>query len=376
MAGAYTPGLTVSRDTVVRRTRRLPIKGEVLVDAGQAVEPSTIVARAMLPGALQTMKLAERLGVEAKDLPGLMRQGVGAKIVKDEILAEGKKLFGLFKAPVATSDYTGTIEAISEVTGNVLVREPSIPVDIAGYIQGQIAEIIPDEGAIVETRGAMVQGIFGVGGERQGTIRVAVSGPDEVLDEAHISANDAGKILIGGAGLTAAAIRRASEVGIKGLVAGGIKDSDLIEFLGYDIGVAITGQENINLTILVTEGFGFLAMAHRTFELLKGLEGRAASMNGATQIRAGVIRPEIIVPHTAEATAEGKADGPLELVVGTPIRVIREPYFGRLGEVTGLPAQLVTLESGTTVRVLDAKLENGEAVTVPRANVEIIATGS
>ncbi|RYG75670.1 hypothetical protein EON77_10925, partial [bacterium] len=252
MAGAYTPGLTVSRDTVVRRTRRLPIKGEVLVSAGQTVEPTTIVARAMLPGALQTMKLSERLGVEAKDLPGLMRQGVGAAIVKDEILAEGKKLFGFFKAPIASSDYTGTIEAISEVTGNVLVREPSIPVDIAGYIHGQIAEIIPDEGAIVETRGAMVQGIFGVGGERQGVIRIAVAGPDEVLDERHISTNDAGKILVGGAGLTAAAIRRASDVGVKGLIAGGIKDSDLIEFLGYDIGVAITGQENINLTILVT----------------------------------------------------------------------------------------------------------------------------
>lgn len=376
MAGAYTPGLTVSRDTVVRRTRRLPIKGEVLVAAGQAIEPTTIVARAMLPGALQTMKLAEKLSVEPKDVPGMIRVGVGAKVVKDEILAEGKKLFGIFKAPTVTSDYTGTIEAVSEVTGNVLVREPSIPVDVQAYLQGRIAEIIPDEGAIVETRGAMVQGIFGVGGERQGKIRVAVSGPDEVLDERHINANDSGLILIGGAGLTAAAIRRASDVGVKGLVAGGIKDSDLIEFLGYDIGVAITGQENISLTILVTEGFGFLAMAHRTFELLKGLEGREASMNGATQIRAGVIRPEIIVPHTTEAAIDGTTDGPLELVVGTPIRVIREPYFGRLGQVTGLPANLVTLESGTTVRVLDASLENGEAVTVPRANVEIIATGS
>lgn len=376
MAGAYTPGLTVSRDTVVRRTRRLPIKGEVMVQSGQTLDPTTIVARAMLPGALQTMKLAERLSVEPKDMPGMLRVGVGSPVVKDEVLAEGKKLFGIFKAPVATSDYTGTIESVSEVTGNVLVREPSTPVDVTAYIQGRVAEIIPDEGAIVETRGAMVQGIFGVGGERQGTIRIAVSGPEEVLDERHITANDAGAILIGGAGLTAAAIRRASEVGVKGLIAGGIKDSDLIEFLGYDIGVAITGQENINVTILVTEGFGFLAMAHRTFDLLKSLEGRSASINGATQIRAGVIRPEIIVPHTSDVAADGATEGPLELIAGTPIRVIREPYFGRLGQVTGLPAQLVTLESGTTVRVLEAKLENGEEVTVPRANVEIIATGS
>ncbi len=45
-----------------------------------------------------------------------------------------------------------------------------------------------------------------------------------------------------------------------------------------------------------------------------------------------------------------------------------------LGKVTGLPHQLVALESGTEVRVLNAKLDNGEEVTVPRANVEIMAS--
>jgi hypothetical protein len=66
----------------------------------------------------------------------------------------------------------------------------------------------------------------------------------------------------------------------------------------------------------------------------------------------------------------------LALELGTQIRVIREPYFGAIGSVTGLPPELVTLESGTHVRVLNAKLANGEDVTVPRANVEIIAAGS
>ena len=37
-------------------------------------------------------------------------------------------------------------------------------------------------------------------------------------------------------------------------------------------------------------------MAARTFGLFQALQGRTASINGATQIRAGVIRPEVIVP--------------------------------------------------------------------------------
>jgi hypothetical protein len=62
------------------------------------------------------------------------------------------------------------------------------------------------------------------------------------------------------------------------------------------------------------------------------------------------------------------------LAVGTPIRIIREPYFGGLATVTDLPHQLVRIGSGAEVRVLDARLnDSGEIVTVPRANVEIVA---
>lgn len=328
----------------------------------------------MLPGVLQTIKIADKLGVEPQDARALLKVKVGDPISKDQLIAEGKKLFGFFKAATVISEHVGTLESISEVTGNLLIREPSIPVDIKAYIEGAVAEVMPEEGVIVETRCAMIQGIFGVGGERVGQIRVAVSEPSKVLEASDILDSDAGKILIGGAGMTYNAIVRGSAVGVTGLVAGGIRDSDLTKFLGFDIGVAITGQEPINLTLMVTEGFGYLGMAERTYALLKSLEGQVASINGATQIRAGVIRPEIIVPIAADTAKATEGHDTFELMKGTPIRVIREPYFGKLGTVTELPAQLVVLDSGTEVRVLRATLSDGEDVTVPRANVEIIAT--
>ncbi|MFZ4508874.1 MAG: hypothetical protein ACOYON_14390 [Fimbriimonas sp.] len=372
MGSAYTPGLTVSGDIIVRRIRRLPIKGEVLVQVGDSVHPDTVVAQAKLPGALQTAKLADKLGIEARDVPDYLKLKPGDPIEKGQVVAESKGFFGFGKQSVL-SDHTGTIESISEVTGNMLIREPSIPVDVTAYLEGKVAEIMPEEGAIVETRGAMVQGIFGVGGERNGRIRIAVKDASQILSPADILDSDRGAILVGGAGLTYDAIVRASQVGVIGLIAGGVKDSDLTKFLGYDIGVAITGQEAITLTLLVTEGFGYLAMAARTFELLKSLDGATASINGATQIRAGVIRPELIVPRQVPEGTAVEAVQAFELKVGSPIRVIREPYFGALGVVTELPAQLMTVESGTEVRVLRAKLDDTSEVLVPRANVEIIA---
>lgn len=372
MGSAYTPGLTVSGDTVVRRTRRLPIKGEVPVKVGDIVGPNDVVARAMLPGPQQAIKLAEKLGVEANEAKGFFKFAVGDTVEKGQLIAETKGLWGMFKQEVH-SEYSGTVESISEVTGHVLIREPSVPVEILSYIRGTVVDVMPEDGAVIEARGAMVQGIFGVGGERNGEVRCAVSGPDEVLEASHVQESDKGKILIGGAGVTLDAIRRASQVGAVGLVVGAVRDVDLTQFLGYDIGVAITGQEDISLTLVATEGFGKLRMAQRTFDLLKSLEGKQASINGATQIRAGVIRPELIVPLSDAAQSAHQKEQALSLAPGTPIRVIREPYFGRLGTVTGLPSQPQTVDSGARVRVLTAKLDDGQDVTVPRANVEIIA---
>lgn len=374
MGTAYTPGLTVSADHVVQKVRRLPLKGQVLVSEGQLVEPNTVIARTELPGILQSIKVAEKLGVEAKEVRGLLKVSIGDTVEVGQLLAESKGLFGLFKGQVL-SEFHGKVEDVSDVTGNVLVREPPVPVEITAYLRGRVASVIPEEGAVIEARGAVVQGIFGVGGERVGTLRTAVESPDAVLDADAIRDDDAGKVIVGGSQVTLDAIRKAERVGVVALVAGAVKDLDLTEYLGYDIGVAITGNEAIPLTVIATEGFGRLRMADRTFELLRSLEGKEASVNGATQIRAGVIRPEIIVPSDAPPSeAVAVADGGGTLEIGTPIRIIREPWFGKLAKVSALPPELQVVESGAEVRVLRAVLdETGEEVTVPRANVEIIA---
>jgi hypothetical protein len=353
----------------------LPIKGEVLVAEGDRVEPNDVVARAMLPGLLQTVRVAERFGVDPKDLPAYLHVKEGDKVEKEQLIAETKGWFLGIGRQELHSDFEGEVETISEVTGHVLIREPSIPVDMPAYVKGRVSNIMEGEGAVVETQGAMVQGIFGVGRENNGPIRIAVSSPEESLTPDHIKPEDKGKILVGGKGINLDTLNAAVEHGVIGLVCGAVRDIDLTKFLGYDIGVAITGQENISLTLLCTEGFGVLQMAERTFELLKSLDGKHASINGATQIRAGVIRPEIIVPLEQDTSDAKVAQSGGTLDSGTAIRIIREPFFGRLGTVTGLPATLQKVDSGALVRVLTARLEDGTEVTVPRANVEIIATG-
>ena len=113
-----------------------------------------------------------------------------------------------------------------------------------------------------------------------------------------------GCVVVGGARMTLEAIERARSVGAAAIVSGGIDDADLETFLGYNLGVAITGSEKIGLTVIITEGFGEIAMAERTFALLAKHQGADVAVNGATQIRAGVMRPEMVIPLEAGAGAD------------------------------------------------------------------------
>jgi len=360
----------VTDHTVIRKVRRLPLKGEVLVKAGQRVAADEVVARAMLPGNIQAVRGAERLGVGADEFQRLLKKREGDAVTKGEVLAETKGIFGLFGAKL-TAPADGAIEYISPLTGTIGLREHPMPLELTAYITGTVEEVAPEEGATVVAEGALVQGIFGVGGERRGTLKTVAAGPDAPLDEGRLGPDCAGCVLLGGATTNVAQIRRAIEVGAVAIIVGAVSDAVLRAYLGYDIGVAITGQEDVPLTLILTEGFGKLAMAARTFALLQALEGEVASINGATQIRAGVIRPEIIVPGHQSAGAATEPHGS-ELIPGVRVRLIREPYFGRFATVAGLPPELHQIETEAMVRVAEVKLEGGDTVLVPRANVEII----
>ncbi|MCH7760534.1 hypothetical protein IIA15_03910 [candidate division TA06 bacterium] len=375
MAHAYTPGLKVTEKFLVRKERRLPLKGEVLSKVGEQVNCDTVVAKTNLPGNVQILNVAGILGCPPQDLGEYLLKKPGDTIRKGETVAQSKGFFGFFKSK-APSPCDGTLESISNITGQAILREPPQPVQVDAYIDGSVVEVFEREGVVVETVATFIQGIFGVGGEIKGELFFVSDKPDEILTEKEIDEKCRDKVLIGGALVTAPAVKKAIEKGAKGIVVGGIEDGDLKAFLGYELGVAITGSETLGITLIITEGFGRMRMADKTFSLLKEHIGERASINGATQIRAGVMRPEIIIPLDSNPPhspfMKGGKEGGLGLVVGSPIRVIREPFFGQLGKVTGLPSELQTIETESKVRVLEVELSDARRVLLPRANVEMI----
>lgn len=373
MAHAYTPGLTVASSTVIQRRRVLPVPGSVLVDGGDAVKADTVVARAYLTGKIHSVNAANILGVRPAELPEYMVKQAGAPVERSDVIAATRPWLKWFvtevRAPIA-----GTLESISTMTGQVLFRRPPEPLDVRAFVSGTVVEVHSSEGVTVETSCALVQGILGIGGETWGSLDVAVRHPEDVVTPETLRPDMKGRVVVGGAGVERAALDRARALGIAALIVGGIHDTDLRYLLGSELGVAITGTEQVGLTLVITEGFGSMPMATRTFQLLAMHAGREASVSGATQIRAGVLRPELIIPLDADIPVSRACDSAITsgIQAGDRVRIIREPLFGRIGQVAAIAEALERIETESLVRVVEIVLHDGRHVRVPLANVERI----
>ena len=272
------------------------------------------------------------------------------------------------------SPVSGTIESISDTTGQIVIRERPIPVEVDAYIDGVVSDLIEDEGVTIESEVAYIQGIFGIGGETRGNLEIIVKDRKEKISEEMINEKHAGKILVGGSFIGINAFKKAIELKVAGIVVGGFNYFDLEEILGYKLGVAITGTEDLNTSLVVTEGYGEIEMSERTFSLLELHSEKFVSINGATQIRAGVIRPEIIIPLLKKLPVSKNTNkNELGITSGSVVRVVRAPYFGKIGTVVELPSELQKMESETMVRVACVKFEN-DTYIIPRSNLEMLET--
>jgi hypothetical protein len=352
----------------------------VLVTQGQIVHSETIVAEAEREGELRVVRVAEQLSVSPKEACGRITVEIGASVKAGQVIAELRGLWGLFRSTVE-APLSGIVEFISEATGHVGIRAPATRFQLPAYIDGVVAQVDAGRGVVIEASATFIQGIFGVGGERTGTLRMLSIEPETAVQVEHVPTDCKGAVLVGGHSPTIEALQKARSLGATGFVTGSIDDVTLRQYVGYDIGIALTGDEPVSMTLIITEGFGALPIKHHVVSMLSACAGARVSINGATQVRAGALRPEIITVPSVVLGAASSPDAPTVenaqasqgLIIGRKVRIIRVPYFGVHGTVTELPRELAQIETGAYARVAKISLDgSAQQVIVPRANLELV----
>ncbi|MDP2872728.1 MAG: hypothetical protein Q8P31_09345 [Bacillota bacterium] len=314
--------------------------------------------------------VAKQLDIWPSSLRMYMRYREGDEVKQGAVLADSPSVSGM---DYSYSPISGIIEKIDTRTGYVTIVRPARPTLVDAYLSGRIESTTAELGAVVTCTAAHIQGVFGVGFENYGYLKMVASDPGKIVDADDLTGELRDKVFVAGQKVTLEAVRKAAAGGARGFITGGMDHLDLVGFVGSEIGVGITGQEDVPLTIVLTEGFGGMRMADWTFDLLREHEGKLVSFNGSTQVRAGVIRPEVVIPLAGDdgpTSPEEIAPGG-QLASGSRVRLLRKPYFGAWGTVIELPLEAQRIETEATLRVARVKLEDGGEVTVPEANIEV-----
>jgi len=365
MSKSYTPGLKILENASIKKKRILPLSGELHVEKDDLVKSDQIVASAKIPGNVQMINVSNKLNIDPNQIIDCMLCKVDQEVKKGEVVARSKGLFGFFRSEVK-SPMDGVLINISDITGQIIISEKPIPIEVDAYIDGKIQEVYKKEGVLISAHGVLIQGIIGVGGEKKGTLKIIENISD--LDKIDLSTD---MVVVIKSFIDYGAYQKINKLGLKGIICGGIDYESLTKILGYPLGVAITGSEDVT-TVVVTEGFGNINMSDRTFELLEKYKNSYCSINGATQIRAGVMRPEVII--NLDFDIENINDNKNEslILVGSKVRIIRDPFFGLIGIVSALPSELVKMKTETMVRAAEVTLGDGTKKIIPRANLEVI----
>jgi hypothetical protein len=384
-----TPQPTIATNILVRRERRLPLPGQVLVRAGQRVEPSDTIASTTLAGEPVQVDVAADLSLPTSAVLRRLRISPGQPVEADEVLA----LRGGAGSRESRSPVAGTFAGYDSSTGIATITTPSEPVSVQAHLKGIVTDLIPYYGAVIETPATLIRGIFGVGGEQHGVLRVLSTNNDDPITAEMVDARITYALVLGGSEVFADTLRRAVELGARGVITGSIRASELADFLSYvgpdawRLGAARQGSNGWtfpppsphapapvprDFVLIITEGFGAAPMALRTFETLASHDGQEVAVDATTVLRGGLARPEIIIPLPRTTAVRFLEDGGPKLAVGTTVRILSPAYLGQTAEIVSLPNGPRPTQSGVIAPAADLQLPSGDRLRVPLANLEAL----
>lgn len=342
------------------------------------------------------LPVANALGLLPAELPKHATCRPGQEVSPGDVLARGdplQPLGGEYRSPVA-----GVVESVSKLTGTITIIRRIEPLVLRAYLAGRVVRLLPGYGAVIAARGHRVLGALGLGGKGWGRLVPVEDGPGPPRPA--VLAGLRGAVVATPGAVTAAALAAYRTAGARGLVCGSARAIDLGRFIGRPLAAEIitgpgagwhsgtglgAGPDEAGMAVIITEGFGHLPMDRITWELLLGHAGQVVSVDGQTQIRAGVVRPSVLIPVQAVPEDPGTEAGPdpapflppgrgltpPSLEAGQRVRIVRQPHFGLWGRVLEPPGGLVRLETEVEARVLAVALDDGRVVRVAEANIEV-----
>lgn len=369
----------VVRDQELHVVRRLPRNAEVKVRAGERISSDHVIAQTDPRHLAVRIAIADQLGVAPSDVAKCMLRPVGSSFAAGEAMAKTRK--GLRNTVVA-APMSGTLLALDHDNGIGLLA-PGSGGDVRALVSGDVEFVDGHHSVAIRTVGSRMFGIVGIGPSGEGSLVFAVSGPGEIAQPDRITGDMAGKVVVVGATIQTATLRRLIDIGAIGVIAGGIIERDVSacfvvttddRLAAWRIGPSDSGMgDNMrtSLAIVATEGFGSLPINGESFDFLRQHDGQRMTVITTTRTSGFLARPQIV--HVNESALDEDAPPkPLSLSSSTRVRLIDPYQLGLVGTVAEMPKR-IQRNDGSTTDVMLVNCGDGKSRTVALNNIEILA---
>lgn len=347
----FAPVVHYLRQTNIRRSRMLFRPGRVMVTSGQRVAPNDVIAEVPNPASHFFLDIRKSLGLDTFTAEELIQRKPGERLMKGDILAETGGAFSrVVRAPCDCQ--------ISEINSGVMMMiTEGEPVQILAGLTGFAREYTPEFGAIVESGGALVQGVWGNGKTNTGMVSILCDSPDQELTTRQLEASVKGCVAIAGFCAAAEPLRLAAEMDLHGLILSAI-NPDLL------------GQvDNLDFPIMLIEGFGKQPMNPAAFAIFHEFEKREAAVHACSWNKMTGERPEVLIPFQNQALEPAEVD---EFAPGQQVHIKLPPINGEVGTILERNQGLTELSNGLRTPTALLRMQNGERMIVPLANLELI----
>ncbi|MDO9300356.1 MAG: hypothetical protein Q7T89_03195 [Anaerolineales bacterium] len=339
--------------TSIVRERLLPISGTVLVRLNQKVNPNDVIAEANWAREHVLLDVARTLGVSANMADRLVKCKVDDRLAASAEVAVGKGLFP--RSVVAPRD--GRVIIVGG--GQVLMEVGETKMELRAGIAGTVIEVIPNRGAVIQTAGALVQGVWGNGRIDSGLLVSLAEKPDDVLTAARMDVSMRGFVILAGMLKDAESLKAAADLPVRGLILSSLYPS------------LIPQAREMRYPIIVTDGFGPLPMNSAAYKLLSTSLKIDVTVNAEAYDRYSGARPEVIIPRPT-SSAPPLPHEVETFAPGLQVRMRRPPAMGLIGSIVTMKPGLTTLLSGLRAPAAEVKLENGETIVAPLVNLEVV----
>lgn len=227
--------------------------------------------------------IVKPLGIKPKHIRGYLKRKLNEFVEAGQVIASD---ISRGKAVQVHSPTSGILKNIDTKEGTVTVQYDINPVKMICHVSGTVSDILPDHMVRIKGSGTKLNGVIGFGGENSGELHKI-----ESIQNNRFQKNC---VVFSKDPINLEFLRLASDAGVSGIIAPSIPASDWVNYNGEELGVAITGDEEIPFTLVLTSGFGSFKMNEECAEFLESSIGYTVCLSGRTQIRAGVTRPMVI----------------------------------------------------------------------------------